>query len=496
MLLLCLSWFSGGAYFSLYLVNVLKRGTLGQLEWIEQHSGHKKHSDEPWERQVRSTLDIVNSSLDAVNASLDSYPQMQNYQIAGDSMGIETLDVRWPNLNMRPTALACDTHGKQLVVANRFRTFVADLSAGVTHTKESEKQMQIGRLEASATVSKQRLRATEAPNAIQQLPNVHFRDLPCSRLRGEALLDATVLCDAGTDSECHALFLHRHGRRISSCSLMTNSGSSSFEHRGLDFLTANLSDEWLERSRHADTRGHAALFDKPISFAADSDCWSSIGVNLPEHCAGAFVGTSHGRVVQLQQHHSKRSEFIPAQVVEEGEARSSQQLESIPKAIRVLGRGFIGVLQAQKQPGHGGQLIQVLDLQRGGAKSGQLRLPEGLNAVSFCAGGGFLYFLSDDPSPHIFRVPRPSELGRLDELSVGLTEMVSNRANPTLDDHRTGIYDSIAMTPRAYHFNIWLSIIVCIAALTAVITCSQRHYQGTETQPLKDDLKTASLYGV
>jgi hypothetical protein len=115
-------------------------------------------------------------------------------------------------------------------------------------------------------------------------------------------------------------------------------------------------------------------------------------------------------VVQLQQH-SQLSEFVPGQVLEEG-LFSSQLKQQGLGAVRVLGDGYVGVLQQH------GQLIQVLDLNKGGAKSGKIRLPEGRNATSFCAGGGYLYFLGEGPSPPVFRVPQPPQLESMEMAEV------------------------------------------------------------------------------
>jgi len=223
--------------------------------------------------------------------------------------------------------------------------------------------------------------------------------------------------DKPTAPECRALVLHRQGRSVSSCELGNGTHASPRQAPGV--LVANVAHNWLESERRSKTDGNRGLhvpseegttasesqlhlrLEKTVAFSLNTSCWSGSGA-VPGHCTGAFVGTSRGRVVQLQTH-STRAELVPSGSLDEEDGE--QATNSLrPGAVRALGGRFLGILEDK------GQKIQVLDVAEAGRKAGKIKLPEAQPAVAFCAGGGHIYFLHAGPSPQLLRVPLPQEL--------------------------------------------------------------------------------------
>jgi len=406
MVLLCLAWLLGGVYHLLSLTNMISKDE--PLVWEVEHPG----SDEPWERELprpdgKKAVFLMSLFGSKVRRSPFSVKVPERLE------GIETL---WPHSNVKPHSLACDTEGRHFVVADKFRTYAAAMKGDSSPSarKRGSKQRRLGLAQL------RNLR--EAAN----VESADFRELECHSLLGEGLLDAAVTCGSsasgcdgaacGSDSQsgplssgvCQALVLHRHGRRMSACPLEAPAGSAKSSQKG--GFVANLSDAWLEVSRRDqedDTglsikgRGPHSRVEKTVAFSIDPSCWSGTGA-LPRRCAGAFAGTSKGRVVQLQQH-SHKEELVPAEVLAEG--GSDAGLSSLSSgAVRALGGGYLGILE------DGGKTIQVLDLKRGGVHAGKIRLPESRPAAAFCAGGGDLWLLGEGASPSLQRVPLPAEL--------------------------------------------------------------------------------------
>eukprot|EP00928_Gymnodinium_smaydae_P018818 TRINITY_DN17172_c0_g1_i1.p1 TRINITY_DN17172_c0_g1~~TRINITY_DN17172_c0_g1_i1.p1 ORF type:complete len:953 (-),score=123.85 TRINITY_DN17172_c0_g1_i1:52-2910(-) len=387
MVMLCLAWMAGGTYHALIVTRLVER----EAPVVWESDPKSRRSDEPWEREISVGKDV----------SLLSVAQRGQFARATRvKENVEAVPIAWPHMNFRPQSLTCDASGHKFVVTDRLRTLVAEADSKSSTVKAQSFQKKRHRVNLRAAwkmLAPLRGRAQEKPSL------VNFTALSCPAIDGEGLQDAALSCHGlDGDQTCHAIVLHRQGRRISACPVKGSRDDGN--------IVASLSRSWLDAERHSSAWSNKGD-EKAVALTIDPRCWTGLGV-LPTDCRGAFAGTTRGRVVQLQQH-SQKQELIPEEALEESAYKAGKVDEGLHAgAVRVLGDGYLGILRGK------GQEIDVLDLQRGGAPTGKIRLPDGRHAVSFCSGGGYLYFIGEGPSPRMFRVPLPSVLEPHDELSL------------------------------------------------------------------------------
>jgi len=194
---------------------------------------------------------------------------------------------------------------------------------------------------------------------------MEFQEEACVPLMGQGLEDIAVVCG----ETCGALVLHGHGQRIATCTL---AGESADSH------VANISHAWL-----ADELISSILTD-PI-------CQGSPDVFRPG-CTS--VGTSTGRVAQLQQR--SRISLAPVEVFPRGAKKSE------PGTIRAFNNHLVGRLTHQNT-------VDFLDTQQNGAYVGSLQLALSKSVGAFCTGGGYVYALTKDHRPEVYRFRIPEE---------------------------------------------------------------------------------------
>merc|ERR1719159_2096343 len=203
--------------------------------------------------------------------------------------------------------------------------------------------------------------------------------------------DLAMVCsnaDAAT-ADCRALVLHRRGRRVATCPLQEKAATSLYEQPATARKAAEMADSWLGR--------HGSMSEKVQSLAAYPSCKGLVGSAL-EHCA--FVGTSTGRVAQLNQH--KHGEPLRLNSLL---SVSEDKLES-PAAgkLHFFNERYLGVLQPK------GHSVQLIDLESDGLLAKKIELPAAISAESMCFGGGHLYFMGGGEEKALWRMPAPKEL--------------------------------------------------------------------------------------
>jgi len=254
---------------------------------------------------------------------------------------------------MTPSHLSCDKSGKHFAIADAIGLYTATMDE--SHGK----------------------------------PRAAFVQLGCPALLGEGLQDVAMSCDASASAEastCKVLALHRHGRRIASCPV----DSKANQLRNVE----SISDRWLENARRCATAGQSrSRAEKAMSLSIIPECEGDAQL-----CA--VLGTSHGRVVQLGQHSSKK-ELIPTEMLhhEKGPAPPAKK-----STVRSLSGHHLGVLHAEEGR------ISILDLKKGGLAIDSMVLPSSMPVASFCAGGGSLFVLTSGHEPELWKLQVPKGL--------------------------------------------------------------------------------------
>lgn len=451
MICLCAAWLAAGFYHGLVVLDLIEHAD--EIKYVMEGGP----SDEPWERKVPMPREGTFLSLKRWGFRIRT-----PFSTSVDDR-VEHFQTSWPSQNIRPMSLACDAAGSRFAVTDRFRTFTGTIPGAATAAAApagpglvaliaekvigsgiSRRARGEGRLVPDDSAASFRASAPTAqlesagsrPRRRSPPPAVGFEELTCLSLLGEGLQDVAVTCADGDQGspECQALVLHRHGRRVTACPMSEAAALASLLQRGgggsaQGSLIANVSDAWLEVLRRerpgaSDTRVALALatednaglaaaelakphahFEKTVAFSIDHACWGADAAGQAGCLGGAsagvaFAATSQGRVVQLGQH-SRWAELVPTEVLDEG-VHGGSSLG--PGAVRTLGGRYVGILRQE------GEVIQVLDLHRGGTHVGKIRLPEGQPAAAFCAGGDHLFLLGKGSSPQLSRVPLPHEL--------------------------------------------------------------------------------------
>uniref|UniRef100_A0A7S1A5K1 Uncharacterized protein n=1 Tax=Noctiluca scintillans TaxID=2966 RepID=A0A7S1A5K1_NOCSC len=282
-------------------------------------------------------------------------------------LGGRELPTRWPHMNIRPGGLACDGARGTMVASTRFGLFTGEFAAD------------------------------SSPIRFQQAP-------PCEAIEGEALQDVALACGEGTSpSACHALVLHRHGRKLATCGISLAGVSSEVVKRsnsshGHQFSN-KVAQAWLKEEA-----GESA--EEVSSIVFTDQCHAGGG---GKGCA--FVETTGQRIVELDSTISQDAggddQWVPTRMLQ---AESRSRVGAGGTLHLVQGQ-FLGVLRSNEN------VFEVLDPQAGGSMVGQWKLPRGANFVAMCSVQNNLYFLGDSPSPQIWSFPLPSNL-RVDPVPV------------------------------------------------------------------------------
>lgn len=298
----------------------------------------------------------------------------------------ERVTMSWPHSG-QPQGLSCDAVGRHFVLTDG----VSIMSA------------EIAQSEVLPPVLKQNLRSLRPGIAS---PAMNFEEASrCTALQGQRLLDTAVRCPGpgssdGNGSVCQVLVLHKDGHRVAACDIH---GSGSSMGRG---TPAQVSQAWLQ-GRTEETDPETKEEEKVSWLVLDAKC-AGRGKSSALDCTS--VGTTHGRLAHLQ--HAASSDLglgdvlFPDDVLPE----SSQLVAAAPKrtskpgVVRAFGSQFLGVLQGQRQS------IHVLDVENDLAEVGSLMLPVSNPVTSFCAGGGYVYLLTEGQKPELWRLPLPKRL--------------------------------------------------------------------------------------
>mmetsp|Transcript_44671 Transcript_44671/g.127438 ORF Transcript_44671/g.127438 Transcript_44671/m.127438 type:complete len:957 (+) Transcript_44671:208-3078(+) len=318
----------------------------------------------------------------------------------------ERVPLSWPHPNVKPVGLSCDVAGRRFVVTDGLLLYASAVDNGIATGRSTKRSA---------------LRSASTRGQPLPAPALVFAEVQCPAIGGEGIQDATVACteeDSGKAGVCEALVLHRHGRRIHSCRLgegAAAAGTGQGAEQGAPgtgkagYGPMKISDTWLERRRSrqdgdgsqdggSGPRGHYVPDEKAVAIAADTACRSPSVQNC------TIIGTTHGRVVQLEQHWTTK-QLVPADVLH----HSTNNNGSLPLkrgTVRSLGNGYLGILQ--DTPGR--QSIKIIDGSNTGLTLGRLWLPPLRTTAAFCVAQQHLYMLLQGPSPGMWRVPIPDEL--------------------------------------------------------------------------------------
>eukprot|EP00930_Biecheleria_cincta_P055392 TRINITY_DN41714_c0_g1_i1.p1 TRINITY_DN41714_c0_g1~~TRINITY_DN41714_c0_g1_i1.p1 ORF type:complete len:928 (+),score=208.54 TRINITY_DN41714_c0_g1_i1:158-2941(+) len=270
----------------------------------------------------------------------------------------QQIQPKWPYPGIKPKGLSCDAQGKHLLVTDGLSAFLAEL--------------QIEQAQGKSLVDKMRLRKADATlrSDFQQMPS-------CAPLLGESLQDTALTCKEASSS-CEAFVLHRQGRRLASC--QSAAGASQ---------AYDVSSAWLAGTKER-------LTEKSLFLMMDPGCQG----NLTRGCTS--VGTTHGRSARLQL--GKRgTELVPLDVAEADDVKSDGK-DIMPLGMRALTERYVGFLKAD------GQRIDIMDLDRGGARVAKVLTGSFGPAAAFCTSADHLFILGQGAQPSLWRVPLPAAL--------------------------------------------------------------------------------------
>lgn len=328
------------------------------------------------------------------------------------------VNVQWPRRNsFTPKSMSSDPTGKQLVVADDFGLYKASLDFDGDVIKGS---------------------FSRAP--------------PCTVFEGQLLKDIGVVCFGGS-SDCRILVLHENGHKISECPLHTEqedtpdsvqnlfktseSGdhSASQTHKGgvgdssvlrgrgrnliaqavlnhkaaktrvSAVVTWKIAGQWLDAKKEHVQSMAINKFDKNcLVRSSDSDRGQGAqpGAFLPKGPGCIVVGTSSGRVIGLRRHVTESLELVP-------EINMQHRTHSVVQgSLRIM---FNGIIMAFRK---GSETLEALNMKTG-SKLGEWRLPQGINWISLCGAGEYVFILGRDVSSKerrvvLWRFPLPPEL--------------------------------------------------------------------------------------
>jgi len=304
----------------------------------------------------------------------------------------ERIAVSWPRSGLTPNSLSCDASGSVFIATDGLSAFQGAIFGG------RDALLDLGDGGRPHPHNAARLRRLETE--VIPVMEAGFRDAPsCGVLQGESMQDSAIVCNEQNHtvaSQCEALVLNRHGRRIAACPLSNIAAIGNVSNAPLSLASSQISAKWLRAADLSEEAGkrHA---EKGSWILIDPECRGSGSQALLQGCLS--LGTSLGRVAQMQlQHSGSGKELAPAELLT-GEKESQR-----PGVVRSLGSRYLGVLHPH------GRSIAILDATNKGLHSGRLLLPRRLVVSSFCAGGGYVYLLGKGKEPDIWRIPLPDSL--------------------------------------------------------------------------------------
>lgn len=321
----------------------------------------------------------------------------------------EEIALHWPpRRSFEPHALACDPSGRRVAIADSFGIFYGKLEEAPTLEEERQPSRYLsGTQEASrneqTAASERSLRG--ASWSLRPKLRMSFQQQPpCSALEGQAVKDIGMVCSGSEQhSECVAVALAGRGRQLAACPLSGALTSLPTEEVGsvseqTSQLIWEITSNWLNTTE-----------ERVESLAVDAECkeWPILPSthaqqrSVPE--AGCVVvGTSRGRLVQLQPHQGANHQLVPLWAMQ-------QKSNSVYQGSLHL---FSGGLVLALRPGRNS--LQALDLLEG-AQIGEWKLPKTVPRWLALAGGGDqLYVLGESKlkQPRLFRFKLPPELCR------------------------------------------------------------------------------------
>mmetsp|Transcript_62498 Transcript_62498/g.182700 ORF Transcript_62498/g.182700 Transcript_62498/m.182700 type:complete len:678 (-) Transcript_62498:142-2175(-) len=374
-----LAWILGGVYFTLHINNIWTM----ELQWwweMEEHPAH--HVVE------HSGISALQMSAMQTAHRVVREPSVLGLLAAGlsgSSVGpaLERIDAAWPYPSASPWGLSCDAEGRHLLVTDGLSAFAAQLRPAAV--------------------------AGQAPSAVPAPLTAKFRQLPpCPALQGRRVEDVALVCgnaSAGPRA-CEALVLHGRGRRLAGCPLAKRKREegpgSPGPALGAGFVEG-VAASWLLPGRPEARELHGKRGEEVSSLLVDPAC-AATGAGGAGAAAGrgcASVGTTRGRVAQLQARASGGEDLVPVNIFEAPGLDENGKQESISGSVRAFDGRYLGILQPKRRS------VRVLDMDGDGEEVGLLMLPTAEPIGAFCAGGGFAFLLGRGPSPSLWRLPLP-----------------------------------------------------------------------------------------
>lgn len=305
------------------------------------------------------TTDEVNVQLsEDHNGNFQLAPEPPGHGLAGPLpalQGGEHVSIVWPNhAAFVPSSFHCDPSGQLFIAADEFAIYTGEL-----------------RKETGGQAAESDIAAALA-----------FKEVPlCKSLEGHALQDVSVGC-SGPGQACSVFALSSRGHHLTECPVAWPGAAivaaPATALRGVakgHLNNWNVSSNWL----HGVSQAGSELVK---SFAADGKCLST-----PTTGRGGsgcvVVGTSQGRLVELQRSHGDGRRLVPRRILhqrEHPEARSSLSL--LPG----------GVLLALWP---GTSSMSAFDVYRG-VSIGEWQLPEGTQWLNAAVSIDAMYILGLD----------------------------------------------------------------------------------------------------
>merc|ERR1712194_36310 len=259
--------------------------------------------------------------------------------------------VRWPSQSaFVPRSFSCEPAGKYLVMGDDFGLYLGEMTG-------MEEDTEAGKPKAGRTEKKLRVSFQEAPE--------------CVAMEGETLQDIAVFCDESDGSKCVVFALHDGGQRVTLCPLEQPTGAwKASGSPGPDAKSWTIAQEWLSVS-HSERVKSIAISSSCVpsnpsrKFSMSTDC--------------LVVGTTRGRVIDLQSSIDGDSMLVPSHVLlQRGDPSSGGSLANI-------GGGLVLVLWFQRG------VVSAVDVK--GSMVGEWKLPEGLVWLMICANSNHIFAL-------------------------------------------------------------------------------------------------------
>jgi len=321
-------------------------------EVVEESEGHGEPEEitykSPGHRALshRMSLSSLFSNISSSNVKAERF---------------QKIEAEWPYSGFKPQGLSCDARGSRLLVTDGLATYTAGLQATAL---DSEKM---------------RLRATPG-----DILSASFQQVSgCSPLLGEKLQDTSMSCTDNSLSSCKVLVLHGQGGRVTSCDL-GGAGGHSFE----------VASSWISSPRPLGPAGNSQMPSSPAEKASflfvDPACGADV---LSPGCMA--VGTSLGRSARLQVG-SRGDDLVPLDVSE-----LSHKQDAKPDGMRSITERYLGLLNTQ------GNVIDIIDLDRGGKRSAKISLGLTAPVQGFCLSEDHIFLLADKA---LWRASIPEQL--------------------------------------------------------------------------------------